>query len=346
MTGPGRRPGTGTAGTAGTVSLTGVKPTGEPHLGNYAGAIGPAVEAAASGGHEGFYFIADHHALTAAPDAGSHRRSVREVAAAWMAAGEGLDGLVLYRQSDVPEVCELHWILSCAASKGLMERAHAYKARVQDNEARGRDRDHGVNVGLYTYPVLMAADILAVGADVVPVGPDQLQHLEIARDVAGAFNHRYGEVLRIPRPLVRQAAAVPGLDGRKMSKSRGNHIPLFAPPPRLRRLVGRIATDSSPPDAPKDPETSTVFAIHRLFGTDAEVEELRKAYARGVSWGEAKARLFEVLDARLAPMREARGRLMADASAIDDRLAEGAARARARASAVLREVRRAVGAGA
>ena len=325
-------------------ALTGIKPTGMPHLGNYVGAIKPAIEMAASGEYEGYYFIADYHSLTTVHDGKTYRNNIYEVAASWMAMGLDRKNIVLYKQSDIPEICELGWILSCFTAKGLMNRAHAYKALVQDNEEHGRDRDHGINMGIYGYPVLMAADILFVNSDVVPVGPDQLQHIEITRDIANAFNYHYGEVFKLPEAMVRNEALVPGLDGRKMSKSYSNHIPLFLPEKKLKKMVGRIVTDSAPPEAPKDPEQSLIFDLYKFFATKEEVDGFRSWYKRGIGWGEAKAELFNAVNAHLKVPREIYEELTADTSKIDKVLDEGAQRVRERATPVLAAVKKVVGA--
>jgi len=236
--------------------LTGIKTTGTPHLGNFAGAIRPAIEASRNPGVRAYYFLADYHALINVWDPDAMARSTLEIAAAWLALGLDPERCVLYRQSDIPEIFELTWMLSCLTAKGLMNRAHAYKAAVAENEAAGlaEDPDRGITMGLYNYPVLMAADILMFKADRVPVGRDQLQHLEMTRDIAARFNHHFGEHLALPEALIQdESAVIAGLDGRKMSKSYGNVIPIFGTSKQLRKLIMRIKTDSSPPEAPKDP---------------------------------------------------------------------------------------------
>lgn len=315
-----------------------------PHLGNYLGAIKPAIEMAESGDYEGFYFIADYHSLTSVHKASDMRQYIYEIAAAWLALGLDPKKVTLYQQSHVPEVLELSWILNCFTAKGLMNRAHAYKAIVQDNQENERDEDQGVNMGLYSYPVLMAADILFLKADMVPVGADQVQHIEIARDIAMAFNHHYGEILKLPKAVVQeQTGTIPGLDGRKMSKSYGNHIPLFLPQKKLQKMINRIVTDSTPPEEPKNPDESLLFKLYSYFGTPKEVEEQRAWYQRGISWGEAKAELFKVIDRELAVPRERYEALMADKTQIDRVLEEGAARVRPRAQSFLNEVKSAIG---
>ncbi|MFD4786241.1 tryptophan--tRNA ligase [Streptomyces sp. NPDC058459] len=332
------------------VSLTGIKPTGEPHLGNYIGAIKPALELAS--GAESIYFIADHHALTSVRDPELLRRWTRSVAATWLAAGLDPERTIFYRQSDVPEIFELHWILSCFSAKGLMNRAHAYKAaRDRNREAGNEDLDAGVNMGLFNYPVLMAVDILIMDTDLVPVGKDQLQHVEYAADIAGAFNAVYGDTfsLKLPKAVVPQedsGRTLPGTDGRKMSKSYGNTIPLFAPTAELRKVVRKIPTDSTPVEQPKDPDTSAVFQILQHFATPEDTAAVRsRLEAGGMGWGDLKNTLLVTLDDRLAPMRERYDALMAPGSELDELLAVGASKARARAKPVLEQVRRAIGIG-
>lgn len=325
--------------------LTGIKPTGTPHVGNLVGAIRPALKLAETAENRCLYFIADYHALTTIHDAKELRQLTREVAATWLALGLDPARVTLYRQSDVPEVFELAWILSCFAEKGLLNRAHAYKAKVAENEAAGSNPDAGVSMGLYAYPVLMAADILLFDTDLVPVGEDQVQHIEIARDIAGKLNHAYGKpVVKAPRAMIQESAAiVPGLDGRKMSKSYQNTIPLFLEPKALRKLVMRIQTDSSRPEDPKDPDASSLFTLYRHFAAPAEREAMRERYLKGIGWGEAKEALFEKLDAALSAPRARYAELMSDSARLDSLLTEGAARARGIAGPVLARIRSAIG---
>lgn len=326
--------------------LTGIKPTGIPHLGNLLGAIRPALALAGDDTLRALYFIADYHALTTVQDRREMRRLTHEIAATWLAWGLDPDRVLFYRQSDVPETFELAWILACFTSKGWMNKAHAYKARTADNELAGApDPDAGISMGLYEYPILMAADILLFDADLVPVGEDQKQHIEIARDIAQRINHHYGaELLKLPSALIDPGTAVvPGRDGRKMSKSYDNTIPLFAPPGRLRKLVNAIVTDSSPPGAPKDPASSVVFKIFEQFAPREATEQLRRRYLEGISWGDAKAALFEVLEPQLAAPRERYQALIADPRRIDELLAIGRDRARALARPVMDRLRAAIG---
>lgn len=333
------------------ISLTGIKPTGEPHLGNYVGAIRPALEMAAATEYDSLYFIADYHSLTSAPTPTDLAHWTRSVAATWLAAGLDPARTVFYRQSDVPETFELTWVLSCVTGKGLMNRAHAYKAARDRNVEAGEDPDAGVSNGLFNYPVLMAADILIMEADLVPVGRDQMQHVEIAADAAGSFNHLYGAGYRFPVPAAVVPAettghTLPGLDGRKMSKSYQNTVPLFLPAKQLTKLVKRIPTDSTPVEAPKDPDASAVFQILAQFADADTLADTRKRLeAGGVGWGELKGQLAEVLEAELGPMRARYDELMTPGSELDDVLARGGAWARERASRVLADVRRAVGVG-
>lgn len=329
------------------ISLTGIKPTGTPHIGNWLGAIRPGLELANLPGTRAVYFIADYHALTAVHDAAALRHMTYDVAATWLALGLDPSRTLIYRQSDIPEIFELSWILSCFTTKGWMNKAHAYKAVVERNQREGQeDLDVGVNIGLYTYPVLMAADILLFDTDLVPVGKDQVQHIEIARDIAQRVNHLYGDVLTLPQAHVSDSVAIiPGLDGRKMSKSYDNVIGLFLPPKQLRKLINRIVTDSTPPEAPKDPESSHIFQIYRAVASVEQAQALAERYRSGIGWGEAKAALFEVLDAALGPARERYAALMGDTAQIDRILADGAARARVNARATLARVRAAIGVG-
>ena len=330
------------------VSLTGIKPTGVPHLGNYIGAIRPAIEL--TDRYDAFYFIADYHALTTVRDPALLDEWTRSVAASWVACGLDPERVTLYRQSDIPETFELAWVLSCVTAKGLLNRAHAYKAaRDRNRDAGERDLDAGISMGLYNYPVLMAADILVMAADVVPVGRDQVQHVEYARDIAERFNQSYGErhALRLPEHVTSEDEGehtMPGLDGRKMSKSYDNTIPLLGDREDLRKLVRRMKTDSTPVEAPKDPDSSTLFQIYRQFADEAGTAAVRERLAAGgLGWGEMKELLFEQLDAVLADPRERYRQLMDDRRELDAILARGGECARERARAVLRGVRGAVG---
>lgn len=330
------------------VSLTGIKPTGEPHLGNLIGAIRPALGLADR--YDAMYFIADYHALTVMRDPDLLRHYARSVASTWIAAGLDTDRITMYLQSDVPETFELAWILSCVTGKGLMNRAHAYKAARDKNAEAGKtDLDAGINMGLYNYPVLMAADIILMDSDVVPVGKDQSQHVEYAADIASSFNHLFGQhyKLKVPELVLPEADAgktLPGIDGRKMSKSYGNAIPLFASEAQLKKAVRRIATDSTPVEEPKDPDSSPAFQILEQFAPASLIADTRERLkAGGMGWGDLKNTLFDVLNTQLGPLRARYDELMSPGSELDDLLANGAARARQRAQAVLSGVRAAVG---
>ncbi|NIW25273.1 MAG: tryptophan--tRNA ligase, partial [Gammaproteobacteria bacterium] len=314
-----------------TIVLTGITTTGAPHIGNYVGAIRPAVAASWSevvGGT--YYFLADYHSLVKGSDPDQVARSTLEIAASWLAAGLNPDS-VFYRQSDVPEIPELAWILTCMTAKGLMNRAHAYKAAVDENETRGnRDPDQGIMMGLFCYPILMAADILMFKANKVPVGKDQIQHVEMARDIAQRFNHHFGETFVLPEAQVGENIAVlPGLDGRKMSKSYDNTIPLFIDEKKLRKLIMKIKTNSQEPGEPKDPDESTLFTIYKAFATEEETAAMRGHYAEGIGWGDMKKRLFEYINDHLKDMRQEYERLLAAPDHVERVLQQGAEKARA-----------------
>ncbi|WP_447736784.1 tryptophan--tRNA ligase [Rhodanobacter soli] len=326
--------------------LTGITTTGTPHLGNYVGAIRPAVEASRRDDVDAFYFMADYHALIKSDDAARIERSRLEIAATWLAAGLDPQRVTFYRQSDIPEIPELTWFLTCIASKGMLNRAHAYKAAVDKNTAAGEDADAGITAGLYMYPVLMAADILAFDANQVPVGRDQIQHIEMARDLGQRFNHLHGhEFFVLPEALIEeQVATLPGLDGRKMSKSYDNTIPLFAGGKKqLREAIMRIVTDSRLPGEPKDPDDCALFTIFRAFANESETAAFRQALLDGIGWGEAKQVLYERIEADVAPMRERYEALMADPAAIEAILQQGAQKARAIAAPKVLALREALG---
>ena len=324
--------------------LTGITTSGTPHLGNYAGAIRPAIAASRRAGVESFYFLADYHALVKVQDPARVQRSTLEIAASWLACGLDPEQVWFYRQSDIPEIPELTWLLTCVAGKGLLNRAHAYKAAVDRNTAEGEDPDAGITAGLFMYPVLMAADILMFRANQVPVGRDQVQHIEMARDFAGRYNHLFGEHFVLPEAVVDESVAtLPGLDGRKMSKSYDNTIPLFAPPAELRKLILGIKTDSRAPGETKDTEGSALFQLYQAFASGDETAAMRRAYADGIAWGEVKQALFERIDRDIAPMREKYQSLMAKPIEIEATLREGALKARRIATPFLAELRHAVG---
>lgn len=324
--------------------LTGITTTGTPHLGNYVGALRPAVQASRRPGTENFYFLADYHALIKCDEPARVQRSTLEIAACWLACGLDPEHVYLYRQSDIREIPELTWLLTCVTGKGLLNRAHAYKAQVDKNAAAGVEPDDGVTAGLFMYPVLMAADILLFKAHKIPVGRDQVQHIEMARDIASSFNHLYGEHLVLPEAQVDDSVALlPGTDGRKMSKSYDNVIPLFAPREQLRKQIMAVVTDSSAPGEPKKVEGSALFQIYEAFATGEETAKLRQAYAQGISWADAKQLLFERIDGEIGAMREKYDALVANPAEIERILQRGAEKARALAAPFMAELKSAVG---
>ena len=324
--------------------LTGITTTGTPHLGNFVGSIRPSVAASLTPNVQSFYFLADYHALIKCEDPVRIQRSTLEIAASWLAAGLDPEKVTFYRQSDIPEIPELTWLLTCVTGKGVLNRAHAYKASVDKNTAASREQDDGVTAGLFMYPVLMGADILMFKAHKVPVGRDQIQHIEMARDMAASFNHLYGEHFVLPEAAIDDhVATLPGLDGRKMSKSYDNTIPLFSSREQLKKLIGGILTDSRAPGEAKEVEGSALFQIYQAFATPAETEALRNAYADGIAWGDAKQLLLERVDQVIAPMRAQYEELIHNPARIEATLLAGAERARALATPFMRELRGAVG---
>jgi tryptophanyl-tRNA synthetase len=326
------------------ISLTGIKPTGDLHIGNYFGAIKPALELAKE--YDARYFIADYHALNTMKNPKELNATIREVAAGWLAAGLNPEKVIFYRQSSIPEVFELTTMLMAFTSKGLMNRAHAYKAAIQENIEKGGDTDAGINMGLFTYPVLMAADIILFDSDIVPVGKDQVQHIEMAQDIAQSVNANYGQqILKIPQAGVQEnTAIVPGLDGRKMSKSYGNVIPIFAPENILRKTIMRITTNSQTVEEPKNPDESQIFQLYKLFAQKSEQDALASRYrAGGMGWGDAKEELFQAANRCLTPMRERYDAIMADIPSLDKILEQGAQKARPIASATIKRFRKAAG---
>lgn len=324
--------------------LTGITTTGTPHLGNYVGAIRPAIESSREENKTSYYFLADYHAIIKCQDPKRIRTSALEVAATWIAMGLDTDRSIFYRQTDIPEIPELTWILTCMTSKGLMNRAHAYKAAVAENEADNNDLDKDITMGLFCYPVLMAADILMFNARKVPVGKDQIQHIEMTRDIAGRFNNQYGEHFILPEAVVDEKSAVlSGLDGRKMSKSYNNTIPLFEPEKNLRKLIMKITTNSLAPEEPKDPATCTLFAIYKAFAKADEVAVMERRYREGIAWGTMKQELFEYLNEILREPRERYSRLIQAPGDLDAILKQGARRAREYSVPFLEKIRRAVG---
>jgi tryptophanyl-tRNA synthetase len=324
--------------------LTGITTSGTPHLGNYVGSIRPSVQASLRDGVESYYFLADYHALIKIDEPARIQRSTLEIAASWLAAGLDPARVVFYRQSDVPEIPELTWFLTCVTGKGILNRAHAYKASVDKNNAAGLDADADVSAGLFMYPVLMGADILMFNAHHVPVGRDQVQHIEMARDMAHSFNHRYGEHFVPPQAAIEESVAtLPGLDGRKMSKSYDNTIPLFAPRAELKKLIAGIKTDSRTPGEPKDAEGSALFQIYQAFASGEETAALAQAFAQGIAWGEAKDMLFERIDREITPMRARYEHLIANPQEVEALLLQGAVKARAVATPFMARLRQAVG---
>lgn len=320
---------------AGKRVLSGVQPSGTLHLGNYFGMIGPALQMQQE--NECFYFIANYHAMTQLPDPALLRQRTFDVALDFLACGLDPSKTVFFRQSDVPEVQELSWIISCVTPVGLLERCHSYK----DKLAHGQEANHG----LFSYPVLMAADILLYDSHLVPVGKDQKQHLEVTRDIAIRFNNKYGEVLVVPEPMIQEeTAVVPGLDGQKMSKSYNNIIEIFGEGKAVRQKFMRMVTDSTPVEDPKDPEKCNVFALYKLIATPEEVEEMRRRYlAGGMGYGHAKQALYDKYTEYFAEMRERRKELVAKPEMVEDVLRDGANRARKVARVTLDRVRKAVG---
>ena len=327
------------------IILTGIKPTGEPHIGNYAGAIKPALQLAQQPDISSYLFIADSHTLTSIPSPKELQDSVCKVAAGWLACGLDPDKTVFYRQSDIPELFELAWILSCATPKGLMNRAHSYKAQRDLNLKAGKtDKDDGVNMGLYNYPVLMTADILLFSPRYVPVGQDQAQHLEMARDIAQKFNRLYKkEIFTVPKAWILNEKSLPGRDGRKMSKSYKNEIPLFASPEQLKKLVRKIKTDSSAPDEPKNTENCLVFSIYQHFANNEEINSLKARYTKGISWGEAKDILFKKLEETFRDKKKIYDHYISHPEELEQILQKGAERAKALARDFLRDIKKSIG---
>jgi tryptophanyl-tRNA synthetase len=324
--------------------LTGITTTGTPHLGNYVGAMRPTVAASRRAGTENFYFLADLHALIKCEDPARVQRSTLEIAATWLALGLEPEHVTFYRQSDVPEIPQITWLLTCVTGKGVLNRAHAYKAATDKNAAAGMDVDADVTAGLFMYPVLMAADILTFSAHKIPVGRDQVQHIEMCRDMASSFNHLYGELLTLPEAEVDDnVALLPGLDGRKMSKSYDNTIPLFAPPEQLRKLIMGIVTDSRAPGQAKEVEGSALFQIYQAFASVEETNALRDAYAQGIAWGDAKQMLFERVEKDIGPARARYEDLMAHPDRVEALLQKGGEKARAVAAPLLAQIKSAVG---
>ncbi len=325
------------------IVLTGIKPTGTPHIGNYFGAIKQAIEMSESDEYDNFYFIADYHALNSLKTAEELKNYTKELACTWLACGLNPDKVTFYRQSGIPETTELCWILMNVTPKGLMDRAHAYKASAEANIAAGKDADDGVNMGLYNYPILMAADILLFNTKFVPVGQDQKQHVEMARDIAKYFNKKYGYSLVVPQERIQeQTATLSGLDGRKMSKSYGNQIPLFCDETVLKKLIMSIKTDSTLPNEPKSTDC-TLFEYIKVFASEEKIVEMSNRFAYGISWAEAKMELFNIVNEIISPMREKYNYYMEHYSEVEELLKKGEAKARLIAKETLERVRKAIG---
>jgi tryptophanyl-tRNA synthetase len=324
--------------------LTGITTSGTPHLGNYVGSVRHSVRFSRRADVQSFYFLADYHSLIKVDDPARIQRSTLEIAATWLACGLDPERVTFYRQSDIPEIPELSWFLTCVTGKGLLNRAHAYKASVDKNTAKGEDPDADVSAGLFMYPVLMGADILMFNAHKVPVGRDQVQHIEMARDMAQRFNHLYGDHFTLPEADIDEAVAtLPGLDGRKMSKSYDNTIPLFTPRAQLQKLIGSIVTDSRAPGEPKDTEGSALFQIYQAFADAEETEALRRAFADGIAWSDAKQTVFERIDREIAPLRARYEELINDPAQIERILLAGAEKARTLSRPFIGRLRHAVG---
>jgi tryptophanyl-tRNA synthetase len=325
--------------------LTGITTTGTPHIGNYVGAIQPGIAASKDLATRHFYFLADYHSLAKNEDPDKIGQSTLEIAAAWLALGLDTEHAYFYRQSDIPEIPALTWILTSMAAKGLLNRAHSYKAAVQANlDGGNKDPDKGITMALYSYPILMAADILMFKPNKVPVGQDQKQHVEMARDMAQRFNHHYGETFVLPEAMIGENTAVlKGLDGRKMSKSYNNTIPLFADEKRLRKLIMKIKTNSLEPGEPKDTGDSTLYDIYRAFASAEETKAIEQKYADGIAWGEMKQNLFEHINEHMRPARDEYNRLIADPAVVEAELAKGAIRAREIAAPFMDQIRNAIG---
>ena len=327
------------------VYLTGITTTGTPHIGNYVGAIRPGIAASKNPNNKNYYFLADLHSLAKTEDPAKMHRSTLEIAAAWLALGLDTDNATFYRQSDIPEIPLFTWILTSMTAKGLMNRAHSYKAMVQANADSGnKDADKGIMMALYSYPILMAADILMFKSTKVPVGRDQRQHVEMTRDIAQRFNHHYGDILVLPEAVIDDNTAVlKGLDGRKMSKTYNNFIPIFESEKGLKKLIMKIKTNSLEPGEPKDTNDSTLFAMYKAFATDDEIIDIEKKYAEGIAWGEMKQFLFEYINDHIKPARDEYQRLIDEPVIVEKELLKGAEKAREISRPFIEEITHAVG---
>jgi len=322
--------------------LTGITTTGTPHIGNYLGAIKPALELVGPD-NDSYFFLADYHALIKQTDPIKIEKSVKNVALAWLSSGLDPEQSYFYRQSDIPEVHELTWILNCSAAKGLLNRAHAYKSIVADNIKSNSDDDKGINMGLFSYPVLMAADILIFNATHVPVGPDQAQHMEMTRDIAGKFNHTYSKLFTLPEALIQNEVSVPGNDGRKMSKTYNNIIPFLSSEKALQKSIANIVTNSLEPGEAKDTENCTLFQLYSFFATNNQIQFMEQAYKDGIGWGDAKKELFLVINNEILPIREKYLELHDQPDLLNDLFSEGARKVRPQAQELLEKLREATG---
>ena len=322
--------------------LTGITTTGTPHIGNYLGAIKPALELVAPD-NDSYFFLADYHALIKQNNPHEVEASVKNVALAWLSSGLDPEQSYFYRQSDIPEVHELTWILNCSAAKGLLNRAHAYKSMAADNVQSGDDEDRAINMGLFTYPVLMAADILIFNATHVPVGPDQAQHMEMARDIAGKFNHAYSNLLTLPEAIIQNEISVPGNDGRKMSKSYNNIIPFLSSEKVLQKSISQIITNSLEPGVPKDHNTCTLFQLYSFFANAEEINSMKQSYKDGISWGDVKKDLFAIINNEILPIREKYTELKDQPDYLNDLFSDGARKVRPQAQELVGKLREAVG---
>ena len=322
--------------------LTGITTTGTPHIGNYLGAIKPALDLVEPD-NDSYFFLADYHALIKQNNSNEIEKSVKNVALAWLSSGLDPEKSNFYRQSDIPEVHELTWILNCSASKGLLNRAHAYKSMAAENTQTGNDEDKAINMGLFSYPVLMAADILIFGATHVPVGPDQAQHMEMTRDIAGTFNHTYSNLLTLPEAIIQNEVSIPGIDGRKMSKSYNNIIPFLSSEKDLDKSISKIVTNSLEPGQPKDTKDCTLFQLYSCFASSDEINEMSQAYKDGIGWGDAKKKLFSIINSEISPIREKYFELNDKPNLLNDLFSEGAQKVRPQAKELVEKLREAVG---
>ena len=322
--------------------LTGITTTGTPHIGNYLGAIKPALDLVEPD-NDSYFFLADYHALIKQNNPEEIEKSVKNVALAWLSSGLDPEKSNFYRQSDIPEVHELTWILNCSASKGLLNRAHAYKSLIAENTQAGNDEDKAINMGLFSYPILMAADILIFNATHVPVGPDQAQHMEMTRDIAGTFNHSYSDLLTLPEAIIQNEVSVPGSDGRKMSKSYNNIVPFISSEKDLEKSISKIITNSLEPGQPKDSKDCTLFKLYSSFATTDEISYMNQAYKDGIGWGDVKKKLFSIINSEISPIREKFFELNDKPNLLNNLFSEGAQKVRPQAQDLIKKLREAVG---